>query len=112
MSTYTATKPLKPNTPIPVLERDEQRVLIGAYTGYWDFNHQLVRLYPDMRHPFVHWRGTPRKKIINDSLVKVEVTSGASQPSKRSVCREGSGVKSQTASLRKLPIEGQEKMKF
>ncbi len=107
MPTYTANKPLKPNVPISIIERDERGNLIGAYNGYWDFSHQLVRLYPDMRHPFVRWRGTPGKKIISDSLVRVDAPAPQKEKSQST-----SNVKSQTSRLRKLPLEGQEKMKF
>lgn len=107
-TTYTAAKPLKPNTPIPVLERDENGTLIGAYTGYWNYKHETVRLYPNVRHPGVWWRGTPAKKLISDRAIKVIEPTGTST----SVTKAAVGVKDNTAKLRRLPITGQEKMKF
>ena len=102
---YTANKPLKPNVGVGVIERDEQGAIVGAYTGYWNFGRHTVALYPDMRHPFVRWRGTPRKKVINDSLIRVNAET-------KSEVKAPGVIKSQTSRLRKLPLDGQEKMKL
>jgi hypothetical protein len=118
--TYEALGRLVPNEAVAVLERDEHGALVGAYKGYWNFKRGTVTLYPDLRHPFVRWSGTPVKKVVADRYVKCRVQnaerrvtphpSAKPTPSPRG---EGSGyVKSVTWSIKNLPIVGQEKMKF
>ena len=113
--TYEAMGRLVPNEAVAVLERDEHGALVGAYKGYWNFKRGTVSLYPDMRHPFVRWSGTPVKKVVADRYVKVRESSSstASGPPSPTGKAEAKGyVKSVTRSIKKLPIIGQEKMKF
>ena len=87
-STFTTKVRMKPNVGAEVLERDENGALIGAYTGYWSFKRHTVALYPNVRHPFVHWRGRPQKLLVSEKLVlyvgedKPEVQCVKSQTSK------------------------------
>lgn len=97
---------LVPNKAQTILERDEAGGLVGAYTGYYNYKKFTVTLYPQWKHPFVRWRGTPTKKVISAALVKCSAA--------RSVPEKEKPVKSQTSrGMRDLrDIKGQEKMKF
>lgn len=120
--TYEALGRLVPNEAVAVLERDEHGALVGAYKGYWNFKRGTVTLYPDLRHPFVRWSGTPAKKVVADRYVKCRVQNAERRVAPDSARRdveapsptaEAKGyVKSVTRSIKKLPIIGQEKMKF
>lgn len=116
--TYEALGRLVPNEAVAVLERDEHGALVGAYKGYWNFKRGTVSLYPDLRHPFVRWSGTPAKKVVADRYVKVREGKVNPSTAKRSPSHSPSEaevkgyVKSVTRSIKKLPIMGQEKMKF
>lgn len=95
---------LVPNFKHDVIERDERGVIVGAFTGYYNPRSQTVSLYPNYKHPFVRWAGTPRKRCVNERLV-ICAPRGA-VPAKP--------IKSQTSAamrgLRDLP--GQERFKF
>lgn len=117
--TYEAIGRLVPNEAVAVLERDEHGALVGAYKGYWNFKRGTVTLYPDMRHPFVRWSGTPVKKVVADRYVKCRVQSAecrvAPDSARRAVSPvlgKAKGVTRMTRQLKSLPIMGQEKMKF
>jgi hypothetical protein len=117
--TYEAMGRLVPNEAVAVLERDEHGALVGAYKGYWNFKRGTVTLYPDLRHPFVRWSGTPVKKVVADRYVKVREGKVNPSTAKRSpsLCTREAGeakgyVKSVTRSIKNLPIMRQEKMKF
>lgn len=113
--TYEAMGRLVPNEAVAVLERDEHGALVGAYKGYWNFKRGTVTLYPDMRHPFVRWSGSPVKKVVSDRVVRVRTVTSSAVAKQVSAAKreEPKGyVKSVTRSIKNLPIMGQEKMKF
>ena len=122
--TYEAMGRLVPNEAVSVLERDEHGALVGAYKGYWNYKRGTVALYPDMRHPFVRWSGTPVKKVVADRYVKCRVQSAERRVQKVSssstaaggppspVLGKAKGVTRMTRQLKSLPIMGQEKMKL
>lgn len=60
---------LVPNFKHDVIERDEYGVIVGAFTGYYNWRSQTVSLYPNYKHPFVKWAGTPRKRCVNERLI-------------------------------------------
>ena len=103
--TYICYEPLIENKPISIVERDEHGALVGAYIGYYDYKHFVVRLYPDFKNKLVTWRGAPRKKTVSAYNVRCM----ARQDGKKE-----KPVKSQTSAgirgLKDLP--GQQKFKF
>ncbi len=106
MATYTCRESrLRENFPHSIIERDEQGGVAGTYTGYWNANKHRVTLYPDYRHPALKPGTRLQKKSVYDGYVHC---SRAEVPAKK----PEAAAKSQTSRLRKLPIEGQEKMKF
>lgn len=95
---------LVPNFKHDVVERDEHGVIVGAFTGYYNPRSFTVSLYPNFRHPFVRWSGTPRKRCVSARLIIC-----APRP-----VLEVKAIKSQTSTamrgLRDLP--GQQRFKF
>ena len=114
--TYEALGRLVPNEAVAVLERDEHGALVGAYKGYWNFKRGTVSLYPDLRHPFVRWSGTPVKKVGAERVVRVRTNNPSGGRSDTSLytkeAKKTDGVKNATRQIKSLPIMGQEKMKF
>ena len=96
---------LIPNVATPVLEYDDHGNLVGAYKGYYNFKKYTVALYPDYKHPFAHWRGTPQKKVISASHLERE--RGRTPAKEDPRC-----VKSTTGKIGRLPMEGQEVIKL
>lgn len=108
MSKYKAKARLEPGKAVEVLEYDEHGNLVGAYKGYWNFGRHTVALYPDFRHPFARWRGTPTKRVVSDRLVEVAAVA----PTSRGEVSSARGAEVGSRKLRKLPLEGQEKINF
>ena len=103
--TYTCTEPhLIPNKPQTITERDDNGCLIGIYTGYYDYKHFEVRMYPQMKHKFVTWRGRPQKKVINAMYVRCTPAKEKKTITAKSQTSEG------IRGLKDLP--GQTKFKF
>lgn len=95
---------LVPNFKHDVIERDERGVIVGAFTGYYNPRSFTMSLYPNYKHPFVRWAGTPRKRCVNARLIICAAKPAIQKPN----------TKSQTSKamrgLRDLP--GQERFKF
>ena len=108
MSTFHCKEStLVPNFKHDVIERDEHGVIIGAFTGYYNPRSFTVSLYPNYRHPFVRWAGTPRKRCVSARFV-------ICAPKTKQEIKQAKAMRSQTAAamreLRDLP--GQLRFKF
>ena len=101
----TANRRLVPGERIAIAERDEHGALVGSWDGYYRPDTGTVVLYP-RKDPFCYWRVARIKHEVSDRVIRVveRVTAPAKKPE--------AAAKSQTSRLRKLPIEGQEKMKL
>lgn len=87
MTIYTALKPLQPDRPVDVIERDEQGALVGAWHGYWNFKRGTVALYPNGKNRYVSWPGgvLPLKRVVSDRVIlirnsKFEIQNGTDLP--------------------------------
>ena len=109
--TYECKEPrLQKNFRHSIIARDEQGSIVGTYYGYWIPGLQQVALYPDHNHPAYKpgWRLV--KKKVYDGYVKCRVQS-VPHPPQAVPLPQGEG-KGETWRDRKLPMKGQEKMKF
>ena len=111
ITTYETSKPLEPGKPAIVLEKNEKGHLVGAWIGYWNFKHETVALYPDVRNRFVNWPGgrvPSGRRIVSDRYIKCRMHSAE--------CRNDSTpkeeIKGESWRDRKRPMKGQEAMKF
>ncbi len=107
-TTLTANRRLVPGERIGIDERDEHGALVGSWDGYYRPDTGTVVLYP-RKDPFCYWRVARTKHEVSDRAVRVaeRVTAPAKAKPKPK-----EGVESSTRRLRKLPIEGQERMKI
>ena len=94
---------LIPNVAVPVREYDDKGNLLGTYVGYYNYRKYTMTLYPDYSGPYVAKAGGLKKKVISAGILRRQEIKAPT---------ESAAAKSQTSRLRKLPIEGQEKIKF
>ena len=113
-TTYEAVRPLEDGKPVPVVEKDETGALVGAWIGYWSRKRQTVALYPDVKNRFVNWPGgriPSSRRLVSDMYVKCRERSSSSTvkdgPSSPILGKAG-----ETWRDRKLPMKGQERIKF
>ena len=92
-TTLICDRPLAPNVPLRICERDESGGLVGFWTGYWHPNARLVRLYP-AANPYCVWRVSRKPRNVYDGYVIVSKKT-RDQPSKKAE------VKSSTAKAMK-----------
>ncbi len=111
--TYECKEPrLQKNFRHTVVARDEQGRIVGTYYGYWIPGLQSVSLYPDHNHPAYKpgWRLV--KKKVYDGLVKCRVQSANTSSTAGGPPSPAGEGRGETWWDRKLPMKGQEKMKF
>lgn len=112
-TTYEAVRPLEDGKPVPVLERDENGSLVGAWIGYWSHKRETVALYPDVKNKFANWPGGIKpssRRLVSDRRVRVRRQASESIPRPSATPLAGEGLSGRTD--RKAPIEGQEKIRF
>lgn len=133
MSRYVAMQPLVPGRRVDVLEKNEQDHTVGAWYGYWNYKTRRVALYPNVRNRYVNWPNGVKpteKKFIDDTEIAVRRSdgttswfrsrSGTSSIETGTVSSSHSPTgkakdetpKGETWRDRKLPMQGQEAMKF
>ena len=107
-----------------IVAKDEQGRIVGTYYGYWIPGLRTVTLYPDYNHPAYKPGWKLVKKKVYDGYVKCKMQNAECRI--KSTGDEGSkgvgfpgasgmssgGSKGETWRDRKLPMKGQETMKF
>lgn len=130
MSRYVAMQPLVPGRRVDVLEKNEQGHTVGAWYGYWNAKTRLVALYPNVRNRYVNWPNGVKpteKKFIDDTEIAVRRSDGTTSwfrsrgsasstavggpPSPAGKAAE-EAPRGETWRDRKLPMQGQERMKI
>ena len=114
ITTYEAVRPLEDGKPVPVFERDESGALVGAWIGYWSRKRQTVALYPDVKNRVAYWPGgriPSSRRLVSDRYVKCKERSSSStgKAGPPSPVLEKAG---ESWRDRKLPLRGQETIKF
>lgn len=107
MSTYIATKRLRPNVKTEIIEKNDNGSIIGTWFGYWNFNRQTVMLYPNRTHPFFKWQRVPNPMLISARLVRVELPEQKEKPPAKKESEYYSAY-----ALKRMQVDGQMKIKF
>ena len=90
-----------------IVARDEHGYIVGTYYGFWAPGLRTVTLYPDYNHPAYKPGWKLSKKRVYDGFIRCTV-----KPTIVSIASSKPESKGETWRDRKLPMQGQERMKI